>query len=247
FLFYGMYVKDESPRSSTFIWGLGLFFWCGLANMIMTNSIQSTPFPPIDPWLLKMDRLMGFSSSALMTWTHNHPHCRQIFNIAYAGLLFELLGIPILLTLFNGRKALSIFYIAQLSTMIIGSLIYFFFPTMAPSAVVHSPYFMHAEHDTSLRFYQIHHFLKVTSNDGGLIAFPSFHVLWAVLLTNTCRGEKRIFYPLACFNFILIISTVFLGWHYLSDVISGALLGVVGIYFGEWVYYRSESHTRLKQ
>lgn len=95
--------------------------------MIMTNSIQSTPFPPIDPWLLKMDRLMGFSSSALMTWTHNHPHCRQIFNIAYAGLLFELLGIPILLTLFNGRKALSIFYIAQLSTMIIGSLIYFFF------------------------------------------------------------------------------------------------------------------------
>src|SRR3990167_6279955 len=26
FLFYGMYIKDESPRSSTFTWGIGLFF-----------------------------------------------------------------------------------------------------------------------------------------------------------------------------------------------------------------------------
>jgi membrane-associated phospholipid phosphatase len=236
FLFYGMYIRNESPWASTFIWGLGLFFWCMLANMLLVNSIQATPFSPIDPWLLKADRWMGINTSVLMEWTHNHPDFHKLFNFTYLALLFELIGIPMILTFFNGRKSLSVFYIAQLSTMIVGSLIYFFFPTMAPSGIVHSPYFSHAQDDTSLRFLQIHHFLKPTSTDGGLIAFPSFHVIWAILLVNACRAKKIFFYPILCFNIILIIATVFLGWHYVTDVISGVILALLGIAFGNWVY-----------
>ncbi|EKD77782.1 MAG: hypothetical protein ACD_42C00176G0001, partial [uncultured bacterium] len=195
FLFYSMYIRSDSPRSSTFIWGLGLFFWSACASIIVTNAIQITPFPPIDSLLVTVDHSISVSTSALMKWTHDHPYFHKLFNFTYFGLVVELFAIPLLLTLFCARKSLSIFYIAQVSSMIVGSAIYFFFPTMAPSGIIHSPYFSHMQHDTSMRFYQVHHFLKPTSDDGGLIAFPSFHVIWAILLTNACRGKKIFFYP----------------------------------------------------
>jgi len=236
FLIYGMYVRSYSPRASTFIWGLGLFFWCLLSNMVLVNSIQATPFPPIDATLVKIDEWMGLNTPALMTWTHNHPRIHHIFHICYQAIVFELVGIPLLLTVFCRRKALGVFYIAIMITLVIGSLIYYFFPTMAPSGVFHSPYFSAAQDDTSMRFHEVHEYLKVTSTNGGLIAFPSFHVIWAILLTNCCRGKKIIFYPMACFNLIVISATVFLGWHYLTDVIAGFILAIGGIMFAEWVY-----------
>jgi membrane-associated phospholipid phosphatase len=203
--------------------------------MLIANGVQTTPCTPIDPLLVTIDRWMGINTTTLKSWTHKHPDFHYLFNAIYEKLAFEIIAILFFLTVFNRRRELSVFYIAQMSSMIIGCAIYYFFPTMAPSGIIHSPYFSHAQHDTSLRFYQLHHFLKITSQDGGLIAFPSFHVIWAILLTNTCRAWKIIFYPVACFNSILIISTVFLGWHYATDVIAGFVLAIAAILFANWV------------
>src|SRR3990167_7647253 len=45
FLFYSMFIREESPRSSAFLWGLGLFSWVFLSNVLMVNGVQSAPFP----------------------------------------------------------------------------------------------------------------------------------------------------------------------------------------------------------
>ncbi len=241
FLFYGMYIQKESPRSSTFIWGLGLFFWTVVVNFFFCYAIEPTPFTPIDAVLLKIDSGMGINTPALMAWTHHHPHCHHMFTFVYDSMLLELTFIPLILALVNARKALGVFFIAQLCSLYVGCFIYYFFPTMAPSGIIHSPYFSSTQHDTSLKFYEIHHYLKVTTANGGLIAFPSFHVVWAILIANACRAKKIIFYPLACYNILLIISTVFLGWHYFTDVIGGIVLAMSAIYFAEWVYKKSYS------
>ncbi|MCX7121446.1 MAG: phosphatase PAP2 family protein [Gammaproteobacteria bacterium] len=235
-LIYGITIQNEYPRSSTFIWGMGLFFWTIFINLVWASALQTTPFPPIDDTLVKIDQWMRISTTDLMAWTHTHPHIHHMLNFIYASIILELIFIPITLAIFNARKALGIFFIAQLFSFFIGGAIYYFFPTMAPSGVLHSPYFSLAEHDTSMRFYQVHHFLKVTSAKGGLIAFPSFHVVWVILLTYACVNKKIIFWPLLCYNLILIASTVFLGWHYATDVIGGFILGIGAIVFAEWVY-----------
>lgn len=239
FLFYGMFIQAESPRASTFIWGMGLFFWCALTNIIICNGIQSTPFPPIDSYLVKMDQYMGVNTPALMSWTYHHTDIHRVLHAVYNYLIIELLGIPTILTIFCARKQLTIFYIAMFSTLYVGCIIYYFFPTMAPSGILHSPYFSTAQHDTSMRFYDVHHYIHTTVTDGGLIAFPSFHVVWAILLTNACRAKKIFFYPVALFNLILIISTVLLGWHYVTDVIGGMVLAIAGLIFANWVWKRS--------
>ena len=235
-LFYGMYIQLTAPRSSTFIWGLGWLFWCSAANLLLTNAIQCTPFPPIDATLVKLDYWMRINTTALMSWTHLHPQLHHIFLNSYNLMIVQLFGVPIALAILNARRSLGVFFIAQSSTLLLGSLIYFFFPTIAPAGMLHSPYFITAQHDTSLRFYEVHHHLKVTASDGGLIAFPSFHVVWAILLTYACRGRKIIFYSMAVFNIILIASTVLLGWHYFMDVIGGVILAVTAILFSEKMY-----------
>lgn len=239
FLFYGMYIRKESPWASAFIWGIGLFFWCVVANLILANAIQATPFKPIDAHLLSLDRDLDFHTAALMTWTHDHPIIHHLFKISYSLITIELMLIPGLITLFGARKSLSVFYIAQLSTLIVGCLIYYFWPTMAPSGIVHNPYFTHAQQDTSHRFWQIHHYEMPTTTKGGLIAFPSFHVIWAILFINACRSQKLLFYPVAIINTIIILSTVFLGWHYLADLISGIMIAIAGILFANWIDEKS--------
>ena len=236
FLFYGMYVIDESPRSSTFIWGLGLLFWTLMVNIVCSNALQTTPFPPIDQALVKFDQWLGINTVAIMAWMHHHPHLHKIVNFCYGMLPLELVCIPVSLAILNARKALSIFFIAELISFFVGGAIYYFFPTMAPSGVFHSPYFSIQQQDTSLRFYAVHHFLKLTTSDGGLIAFPSFHVVWAILLTNACRAKKIFFYPMVCLNLVIIASTVLLGWHYFADVIAGTVLAIGGIAFAGWVW-----------
>ena len=235
FVLYGLWVEKESVRACAFMVGLGLFFWSVLANLIFANGLQTTPFMPIDLTLVKIDRWMGIHTPLLMAWTYQHALIHRVLNFIYNSLEYELIIIPLLLAIFSSSRTIAIFYLSTLSSLLVGCLIYYFFPTTAPSGVFHSPYFSQWQRDTSLRFYEVHHALKVTTDEGGLIAFPSFHVIWAILLTYPTYPKKWIFYPLASYNFLLIISTVLLGWHYLTDVIGGVILAAAAIAWGECI------------
>lgn len=233
FIFWGMYIKKEAPRSATFLWGFGLYFWSFVITSAVTQGVQATPFPPIDEYLIKADQWFGIHTPAIMTWTHAHPWINHVLTTIYYTLAWELLAIPAVLICVNARHTLTIFFLAVLFSFYIGVLIYYFFPTMAPSGIFHSPYFTKDQHATSLSFFQVHHHLKITDIHGGLIAFPSFHVIWAIILTYCCRAKKYFFYPVLVYNFILICATVLLGWHYFVDVLSGIVLAMAGIYAAE--------------
>jgi membrane-associated phospholipid phosphatase len=53
----------------------------------------------------------------------------------------------------------------------------------------------------------------------GIVAFPSFHVVWAILLMLAMPS-----YPLVLLNLLVIVSTVTTGGHYLIDLVGGALI-----------------------
>lgn len=238
FLFYGIYIRETYPHAATFLWGTGFLPLCLLTSMIIGGAIQTTPFSPIDLSLVKIDHFFGINTPLLMAWTHAHPRLHHLLTDVYYSLALELFAVPILLTILCQRKPLTLFYLAQLSCILIGTCLYYFFPTMAPSGVLHSPYFTAAQKGTSLHFYELHHYLKNTVDQAksGLIAFPSFHVIWAILLTNALRSIKPLFYPAIIWNSILIVSTVLLGWHYFADVVGGVVIACVGILFANGVY-----------
>jgi len=159
-------------------------------------------------------------------------------NECYSLMGAQLAIVPMLLALLMQKRAVQVLLISLLISFFIGTTIYYFFPTIAPASMFHDPNFALQQHDTFIKFYEIHHGLPITTAQGGLIAFPSFHVVWAVMLAYSFRHKKYLFYPMALFNSLIILSTLMLGWHYLTDVIGGIILAGLSIFAAELIHQK---------
>jgi membrane-associated phospholipid phosphatase len=62
----------------------------------------------------------------------------------------------------------------------------------------------------------------------GLISFPSYHTVLAVLLTYAHR-RSRLLVPIALVNGIMLFSIPSYGGHYLIDIFAGAVVALLAI------------------
>lgn len=231
------------------LWCVGILFyarWPRL-SLLLTSFSQSflflvvmcyviswaitTPFPLIDHTLLKFDHFFQFSTLGLMGWTYHQPWLEQLFSFCYDTWLFQLLLTPLLLALFKDRVGIDRYFTATFLALSIGILIYYFFPTIAPAGILQSPFFSSDQHALVTRFYEVHHSLPITTYSGGLIAFPSFHVINALIVMYTWRRYAWVFLPLLLVNLFSVIATVALGYHYLTDVVAGFFIAFLSIKF----------------
>lgn len=205
-----------------------LFFILLVLSWAETGQ-QFTPFPTIDRRLLYADWWLGFNTQTVLRWVAHHPILKDILNWAYNTLVFQIFAVVLFLGLSGKVTHIYRLFNIVLITFIMGSIIYYFFPTTAPASVIASPHFLEESRLTGEKFYWVHHFFPVVSYRGGMIAFPSFHVIWAVLLCMAVYFNKWVFYPLCVLNSLLISATILLGWHYLVDVMASFVIVVVGI------------------
>jgi hypothetical protein len=187
-------------------------------------GIQYTPFAPIDLYIIHWDHAMHIHLAALMHWTQSHPVLHQSMAAAYASLNLQLLYLPLTLIFLGQFKRLHEYYVLLLITAFIGYLVYYFFPTTAPASMIESPYFTEAQRATGLKFKQIHAHIPPSTASGGMIAFPSFHIIWAWLCTFLFRDWRVAFYLLLTLNITLTVACVLLGWHYASDIIASIFI-----------------------
>ena len=179
--------------------------------------------------LVRWDQALGIDTPTLIAWTAHHGTIKLLFEIAYSVVSLELMLLPALLAILHYEKQLNEYLLVLSSVAIVGSLIYYFFPTAAPASVFDSSYFLHFQEDTVLKFQQIHHYIQPTTTEGGMIAFPSFHVIWAVMCAWVLREKWWLFVPVALTNLIAIIATVMLGWHYLVDALAGIFIAFLAV------------------
>jgi membrane-associated phospholipid phosphatase len=67
-------------------------------------------------------------------------------------------------------------------------------------------------------------------NVAGVVCFPSFHAIWAVLCGYAFSGFRRyIRIPVYVLAALMFLSTVTTGWHYVIDVLAGLLVAVVSL------------------
>ena len=57
-----------------------------------------------------------------------------------------------------------------------------------------------------------------------LIAFPSWHVILAVISAYTLGNFRYLALPAAGWAILVVLSTLSTGWHYAVDVIAGVLV-----------------------
>lgn len=62
----------------------------------------------------------------------------------------------------------------------------------------------------------------------GLVSFPSYHTVLAVLLTYAHR-RSSLLWPVALVNAVMLFSIPIIGQHYLADILAGALVAALAI------------------
>lgn len=232
-----VYLEAQSPLEPK-RWPLvlkAICYFVGIALLfeLASTAVQYTPFPLIDHYLLRFDQLLGFSTTALLNWTMHHSWFYWLSICAYVGLSLEMIFAPLLLALLKDKRGMESFFIYALLSSIITFVIYYFLPSTDPSHVIHNQYFTADQRDTYIKYYEMIHHMPITTASGGLISFPSLHVIWSIMVTYPFRHRKKLFYPLLIFNSCVILSTLSTGWHFLADVFGSFLVGSICIYFAE--------------
>ena len=242
-----IYSLDKSPIMARFTRGYTLYFFALFATAIYINAIQFTPFKTIDNSLLNIEKLLGINVLEIVRLMNKYPKIKQILEILYDTITVELFIIPFVLSALKAQKRLNEFLLGILISVLVGGLFYYFFPTTAPYSMFQTNDFLAEQKDTFLKFVQIHNHIKPTTSQGGMIAMPSFHVIYALIIIYATRKNKSLYYIAMPINIVAIFSTILLGWHYILDVIGGIILFALTIWTIKIIYKRMTQKISLEQ
>jgi membrane-associated phospholipid phosphatase len=183
--------------------------------------------PLRDDSLKQWDRGLGLSVPAIVSWCAAHPTLNSILNHSY-NLLFLLLPLAVILpAIIGAKKTAQRFLLSNTIAFIVSVPIFTMLPAVGPW------YGYHFAGSTSQNAVQASILaLHSGSTEGaiGIVCFPSFHVIWALLSAVALWDIKPIRYPSAILAALIIISTVTTGWHYVCDVFGGLAISALSTY-----------------
>ena len=231
----GSYLQFNPEHAIVLIVRELFFFYLVILSLaLITDAVQYTPFKLIDELIIHFESTYWLDMVQIIAWTAQYPFFKKVLLFAYTSLAYQLVLLPLFMIVTLNIKKIRSFYFFLLTSALIGFSIYYFFPTTAPASNVYSPFFFEEQRATGIKFYEIHNHLKPTTLAGGLIAFPSFHVIWAWFCLYLTYGYSGLFFLLLPLNCLLIASCVLLGWHYPLDLL-GALLVILA---SHWLHHQ---------
>jgi membrane-associated phospholipid phosphatase len=208
------------------------------AACLLTYLSITVSGPRIDNLLAAGDHEMGFNWLAAMALAADHPLANEVLRLAYNSIISQTV---ILVLLLGWRKRPEQIY--QLCLAIaIGALttiaIWTAFPSFGAFSVFHMPpeviTKLHIVDDTA---YANQLALMLTNGPGyispkelrGLIGFPSYHTIQAVVLIWYAREFPYVRWISLGLNLLVLASTIVQGGHHLIDVIAGIIVAASSI------------------
>ncbi len=232
------YAAQGRTREAELCADLSLYAMAMVAMAALTTGAQYAPFAPVDAALARADAALGWNGPAVAAWTAAHPVLRAALERCYFSTDLQLALAPLAATLAPDRRRRRVLIHAFVYTLLAGTLFYYFFPSSGPAGYYGGSGYAPLQFWTARKFALVHARRPGATVDGGLIAFPSFHVAWSALVVDASRGDRRALIPALLLNAAVIASTVLLGWHFLVDAFGGLALAAAGVAAGEWAHRR---------
>jgi hypothetical protein len=182
-----------------------------------------------DALLAQMDHWIGLEVPDVLRAMEHFPHFKLLLDISYQCLLVMIFVALTVLVLCDKMDAVQEFFIACVVSVIISMPVFAAFQAVGPWH-----YYGYPADAEQQRTMQVFLALKTDrwipfDPSVGLIAFPSFHTILAILCAVALWRIPYVRYfgiLLAC---LIVISTVTTGWHYLVDVLAGQGIAAVSV------------------
>lgn len=180
-----------------------------------------------DGYLSRLDLLLGVNVAHIFAWAPQHS-IGQYANASY-GLLTYLILLAILLPILTGRvRDAQRFVTANVIAFAVSLPIFALMPAVGPWFGGH---FVPTEGqvDCQNALLLLRQPGPRTFGNAGIICFPSFHAIWAVLCGYALWASRWFRIPAFVLSCLILFSTVSTGWHYFSDVAAGGVIAALSI------------------
>ncbi|HMB20532.1 MAG TPA: phosphatase PAP2 family protein [Spirochaetota bacterium] len=185
----------------------------------------------IDSIIIKIDRILFLGNDpTILLERFTHPVITEILQAVYVSFYF----LPFLLVLLLYMKGRKIDFHILASTILLGFFIsyigYYIFPAIGPRFTLD-----HLQAVPLTGIFTFDFFRGFIFKAGGITrdCFPSGHTLISALTVMLSYKYYRRFAPLSfIWGTLLIISTVYLRYHYVADLVAGFIIAVVVYRYG---------------
>jgi membrane-associated phospholipid phosphatase len=219
-----------------FIYTLGIYVYT-----VLRAYADEAGFPVRVEYAIRFDRLLfgGSVPSVLLQRELFSPGDIDWLDTAATLVHASFFVVPHLALLLIWLKrpgALPAYVASVLCTLYLGLALFFFFPTMPPWLAAR-----HAEIASTYRVVDFvlrgvdpqtyRTFYASLAEPNSVAAMPSIHMALTTLLwLRTRELAPKLSWPLALYSIVMGVSLVYLGEHYVTDVLAGALLAALTDY-----------------
>src|SRR5664279_1894622 len=214
---------------TTATWVLAVWILIGPLVQIAARS----PAPLVDATLAQIDS-QTIQTVMVVRWLHDSPLLRTVSQAAYDSLWPLAITALFLPTLCGHARDVRHYLFATSISLLLTLGLFALWPAIGPWTVeAFKPGKMQAQIGPYLASLK-RHAIPDGPELAGIVAFPSFHVILALLSTRALWGIRRLRLFCAALCVAICISTVATGWHYVTDVFAGIAVATCSQMIASW-------------
>lgn len=226
------------PKFATCTFEMAYLLVFSAAAAVLSYIATGLSLPLIDEFLVQVDGFLGFEWLRYIAYVNERPLLGRLSTAVYMTTLTQIALTAAILPLAGrperSRELVLAIMIAGLATILISAL----WPAAGalghyrPDEALYQANrplvdLAYKEEFFAMREGEIRILSLVAMK--GLIAFPSYHAVLAVLTVAVFRGIPWAFWPLAALNLAVLLSTPIDGGHHLIDMLAGVVVALAAL------------------
>ncbi len=236
------------PRLAAMLFGTGFLIAFTAAASVLNTMLLTVAGPRIDSVLAQADIAMGFDWPAMMRDLANHPTVLLVLQLAYGVLLPQIALAVVVLGTWGRIASLYRFILAVAIGALICIFIWSLFPAFGAMSVYHFDHALAARLHVPVDEAYGRALIKMLQEGPGpitpdsikgLIGFPSFHAVLAMLLIWYLRDVRWVRWPALVLNVTVIFATPIEGGHHWVDVFAAVPVTVLAIALSRHAFTRA--------
>jgi membrane-associated phospholipid phosphatase len=215
----------------------------GIAAGTYMYLATSAALPLQDARLASLDQALGFDWLGFLASANSNPAISWALVTAYHSALPQLLALYLLLCFGRYERRLAEFLALMSTTSVAVGALMLLVPAAGAYAHFRPPRELFDGFSSNAGMWHYEALLRLRAEAApvldfgqmeGLVTFPSFHTVLAIITAYAFRGFRFLALPAVILNSVVIVSTLPEGGHHLVDVIAGAIIAVAGIALVRW-------------
>ncbi|TMV03902.1 phosphatase PAP2 family protein [Brucella haematophila] len=241
-LFY-RHVRRDARISETLILTAGFILFT-LVGSVFNYMLLPIHFPRIDDFWVSVDQLMGYHWPSLVLFFSERPGISALLKIVYFSSLPQLVVVVLLLGFTGQSRKLAHFLLTGMIGALLCMVVWALFPSFGASAVSTLPANVEAKLGLPVGPTYAAELVRL-SKDGvdylspanvlGLIGFPSFHTVMAVMSVFFTWQIVWLRLPVLALNMLMAPALLLHGGHHLSDFLGGLAVFAVACLAARYV------------